>query len=154
MYLSSKYKHRLKDELDNGDCSVLVVWLICQLLSELCIGFFKPTNLMFKSCHVLSNGGVNPAKVLPCRFLQFLVDVHRFRTTSKHILTNFGFCSRCSFRRQANGGGINPRSHLCQTGVQIRQKVVMIRNWAGLQATTPAKRKGRTNSTPESMLWR
>ena len=96
MYLSSKYKHRLKDELDNGDCSVLVVWLICQLLSELCIGFFKPTNLVFKGCHVLTNGGVNSPQVLPCWFLQFFVDVHRFRTTTTHIFTNFGFSWSCS----------------------------------------------------------
>ena len=40
IYLSSKYNQRPKDALVTHDYSVLAICLICQLLSELCIGFF------------------------------------------------------------------------------------------------------------------
>ena len=66
MYLSNKNNHHLIDVLVTHDYSVLAICLVRQLLSELFICFFKPTNLVFKGCHVLTYGWVNPPKVLPC----------------------------------------------------------------------------------------
>ena len=123
-------------------------WVSCAL------AFSSRQTSCSRAAMYLPMDGSTPRRFFRADFCSSLSTFIGFAQPRPTFLPTLASLRGILIRRQANTGTWNPRRDLWRAGGLVPQKVAMIRNGAGLQATTPAKRDGGTNSAPESKSWR